>query len=394
MDWAQRMIFYAAGPSYFSSSHDGVPDDGHTLPVDYYNTKKLIKDLGLRIEKIGACKNGCMLYCKDSVDLEYCKFCGDARYKPTRGQDLCRKKSPYAVLRYLSLTPRLQRSYSSRATVEHMMWHATHQTEEGSMCHPSYAEAWKHFNQMYPDFVEEPRNVWLGLCTDGFAPHASDQCVLGTVNRKLLQLWQVGVRMYDHATDNEFIMRAAWTDGLIWDGIWMEYHRGYGISDFFSLSNIPTKGTRITKNRVKNKRSQVDEESIFWDLPYWSTLLIRHNLDVMHIEKNVFDNIFNTVMNIKRKTKDNLNARWDLKNIYNRSELELDERRPNVMPKAAYTLSKEQKMRVCEWIKGLQFPDGYASNLARCVDMTKLRMHGMKSHDCHVFMQKLIPVAF
>ena len=28
--------------------------------------------------------------------------------------------------------------------------------------------------------------------------------------------------------------------------------------------------------------------SIFWDLPYWSTNLIRHNLDVMHIEKNVF----------------------------------------------------------------------------------------------------------
>ncbi|KAL0445963.1 UNVERIFIED_CONTAM: hypothetical protein Slati_1724200 [Sesamum latifolium] len=26
--------------------------------------------------------------------------------------------------------------------------------------------------------------------------------------------------------------------------------------------------------------------------------------------------------------------------------------------------------------------------------MTELRMHGMKSHDCHVFMQKLIPIAF
>ncbi|KAL0449149.1 UNVERIFIED_CONTAM: hypothetical protein Slati_1471300 [Sesamum latifolium] len=123
-------------------------------------------------------------------------------------------------------------------------------------------------------------------------------------------------------------------------------------------------------------------------------LLIRHNLDVMHIEKNVFDNIFNTAMDIKGKTKDNLNARLDLKSICNRSELELDERRPNVIPKTAYTLTKEQKMRVCEWIKGLKFPDGYASNLARCVDMTELRMHGMKSHDCDVFMQKLIPIAF
>ncbi|KAL0405918.1 UNVERIFIED_CONTAM: hypothetical protein Slati_3905700 [Sesamum latifolium] len=27
------------------------------------------------------------------------------------------------------------------------------------------------------------------------------------------------------------------------------------------------------------------KKSIFWDLPYWSKLLIRHNFDVMHIEK-------------------------------------------------------------------------------------------------------------
>ncbi|KAK4400908.1 hypothetical protein Sango_1196900 [Sesamum angolense] len=28
------------------------------------------------------------------------------------------------------------------------------------------------------------------------------------------------------------------------------------------------------------------KKNIFWDLPYWSKLLIRHKLDVMHIEKN------------------------------------------------------------------------------------------------------------
>ncbi|KAL0329287.1 UNVERIFIED_CONTAM: hypothetical protein Sradi_4915400, partial [Sesamum radiatum] len=49
------------------------------------------------------------------------------------------------------------------------------------------------------------------------------------------------------------------------------------------------------------------KKSIFWDLLYWSTLLIRHNLDVMHIEKNMFDNIFNSVIEIKGKTKDNMN---------------------------------------------------------------------------------------
>ncbi|KAL0462638.1 UNVERIFIED_CONTAM: hypothetical protein Slati_0151400 [Sesamum latifolium] len=76
------------------------------------------------------------LYWKDDVDLEYYKFCEDAR-----------------------------------ATVEHMVWHATHQTDEGSLRHPSNAEAWRHFDQTYPNFVEEPRNLRLGLCTDGFAMH-------------------------------------------------------------------------------------------------------------------------------------------------------------------------------------------------------------------------------
>ena len=39
-------------------------------------------------------------------------------------------------------------------------------------------------------------------------------------------------------------------------------------------------------------------------------------------------------------------------------------------------------------------PDGYASNIARCANQDKGSMHGMKSHDCHVFMQRLLPIAF
>ncbi|KAL0316459.1 UNVERIFIED_CONTAM: hypothetical protein Sradi_5524100 [Sesamum radiatum] len=51
----------------------------HILLGDYYNTKKLVKDLGLPVKKIYACMNGCMLYWKDDVNLEYCKFYGEGR---------------------------------------------------------------------------------------------------------------------------------------------------------------------------------------------------------------------------------------------------------------------------------------------------------------------------
>ncbi|WMV24179.1 hypothetical protein MTR67_017564 [Solanum verrucosum] len=39
-------------------------------------------------------------------------------------------------------------------------------------------------------------------------------------------------------------------------------------------------------------------------------------------------------------------------------------------------------------------PDGYASNLGKRVDIKRGILHGMKSHDCHVFMEQLLPIAF
>ena len=54
------------------------------------------------------------------------------------------------------------------------------------------------------------------------------------------------------------------------------------------------------------------KKSIFWDLPYWKDNLVRLNLDIMHIEKNFLDNIFNTMMNVSCKTKDNDKARRDI----------------------------------------------------------------------------------
>ena len=51
-----------------------------------------------------------------------------------------------------------------------MRWHAEHTSNPGEMCHPSDGEAWKHFNKVFPTFATKPRNVYLGLCTDGFSP--------------------------------------------------------------------------------------------------------------------------------------------------------------------------------------------------------------------------------
>jgi len=63
-------------------------------------------------------------------------------------------------------------------------------------------------------------------------------------------------------------------------------------------------------------------------------------------------------------------------------------------PKPNYTLTIEEVKMVCRWLKELRMPDGYSSNLARCTDVEKGRMSGMKSHDCHAFMECLLLIAF
>ena len=50
-------------------------------------------------------------------------------------------------------------------------------------------------------------------------------------------------------------------------------------------------------------------------------MLIQHNLDVMHIEKNICNNIIGTLLNILGKTKDSLPSRLDLVEIGVRPEL-------------------------------------------------------------------------
>ncbi|KAL0444120.1 UNVERIFIED_CONTAM: hypothetical protein Slati_2134700 [Sesamum latifolium] len=114
----------------------------------------MIRDLGLPIEKIHACKNGCMLYWKEDIDMEYCKFCDDPRYKPTRN-----RKIP------------------------------------AGMC--------MNFEYMFLVMVI------LGPSN----PKRLIDVYLKPLIDELLQLWHVGVRMHDHATNHEFMMRVAlmWT---------------------------------------------------------------------------------------------------------------------------------------------------------------------------------------
>ncbi|KAK2641304.1 hypothetical protein Ddye_023067 [Dipteronia dyeriana] len=58
----------------------------------------------------------------------------------------------------------------------------------------------------------------------------------------------------------------------------------------------------------------------------WPVLVLRHNLDVMHIEKNVRESILDTLLDINWKTKEEINARIDLQDMGIRQELHPQDR--------------------------------------------------------------------
>lgn len=158
----------------------------------------------------------------------------------------------------------------------------------------------------------------------------------------------------------------------------------------------PEKFGKASKKRKKDASNSLygwHKKSIFFDLPYWSKLKIRHNLDVMHIEKNVSDNILGTLMGIKGKNKDTIKARMDLMKMKVRNELHpvLDGDKLRV-PVACYSLNSNAKAAICEMFANMKSPDGYLSNISRCVKDNGKKISCMKSHDHHVFIEQLLPL--
>ncbi|KAL3839069.1 hypothetical protein ACJIZ3_023660 [Penstemon smallii] len=158
---------------------------------------------------------------------------------------------------------------------------------------------------------------------------------------------------------------------------------------------------------TKRKRSSQQscwkkKKSILFELPYWSKLKLRHNIDVMHIEKYICDNIIGTILDVDGKSKDTEKARLDLKDMGIRSELHLktlDGAKANkdgkvrfLKPRAIYTLSQKDRQGFCQFLKAVKFPDGYAANISSRVSIKDCKITGLKSHDCHVLLERLLPV--
>jgi len=114
----------------------------------------------------------------------------------------------------------------------------------------------------------------------------------------------------------------------------------------------------------------------------------------MHIEKNLCDSIIATLLNIPDKTMDSEKSRQDMLKMGIWKELApVQNGKRTYLPPACYTLSKTNKTSLCECLRGVKVPTGYSSNISSRVSMKDLKLIDMKSHDCNVLMQHLLPVA-
>ncbi|GKA13936.1 hypothetical protein Tco_0693582 [Tanacetum coccineum] len=92
------------------------------------------------------------------------------------------------------------------------------------------------------------------------------------------------------------------------------------------------------------------------------------------------------------KSKDTAKARQDLKSLGIRSGLWLGQNKNGKCskPQAAYSFKPEDRKKFCQFIKGVKLPDGFRSNFKHKVTDNDSNITGLKSHDCHIMMQRLL----
>ncbi|CAN6718990.1 unnamed protein product [Malus baccata var. baccata] len=327
--------------------------EGDCLPESCYKAKKLINDLGLTYVKIDACPNDCMIYWKDTLDLTVCSVCGPR-------------------------SPGKEIDVYMRPLIDELneLW------EVGTPTYDAYSnQRWStHGYKACPHCMHDKESIYLLA--------SRKICYMG--HRRFLE-------------DNHRFRRQTTT---------FNGHREHrsaprqwtGLQCLEELCTLrftfgkPKKNASVRQRRKRTSSStsgnnQWKKKSIFYELPYWRHLLIRHNLDVMHIEKNICDSVVGTLLGIE-KSKDGLAACADLEVLnIRRSQHPRREGNRTFLPPALFMLKREEKTAFCNVLSTIRVPDGYSSNLSRCVHVNERKIHGLKSHDCHVLMQQLLPLA-
>lgn len=119
---------------------------------------------------------------------------------------------------------------------------------------------------------------------------------------------------------------------------------------------------------------------------------MRHVLDMMHHEKNVYESFLKMVFG----KKDCLTIQSYMEACGIHPHLHLRQVGPSndrlYMPDAMYVLSTNDKANVLQVLKSLKTPTNYGGSLH--TKISKGKLSSFKLHDCHVLMQQILSLCF
>jgi hypothetical protein len=103
-------------------------------------------------------------------------------------------------------------------------------------------------------------------------------------------------------------------------------------------------------------------------------------------------------------SKDTLEARWDLKDIHRNKAAskeideeadpeKVEEEEQDYLGPASYSLSKEEKDIMFDFLNSTKVPSGYLSSIKEIINMKDKKFTNLKAHDCHMLITQLLPVA-
>nr|ABA97282.1 transposon protein, putative, CACTA, En/Spm sub-class [Oryza sativa Japonica Group] len=368
---------------------------------------------------------------------------------------LTKKRIPAKVMWYFPIIPRLRRLFRNKGNAKMLRWHAEERQQDGMLRHPADGSQWRNIDRKFKEFGKDARNIRFGPKQPGndidvyLRPLVEDLKQLW--KKEGVPVWDEDKQEEFNLRALLFVTINDWPALSNLSG---QSNKGYKACTHcmdetestylkhcrkvvymghrrFLAANHPVrkkgkhfehKADHRTKPKHRSGKTvftmvkdlkvvfgkgpgsqHIESEdghaamwkknSIFWELPYWEFLDVRHAIDVMHLTKNLCVNLLG-FLGVYGKSKDTLEARNDLKHMEQRGDLhpEPKEKGSHYLSPASYTLSKAEKESMFECLESIKVPFGYSTNIKRIISTKEKKFTNLKSHDCHVLMTQLLPV--
>ncbi|KAL4575729.1 hypothetical protein LXL04_011813 [Taraxacum kok-saghyz] len=383
--------------------HDLFPED-NGLPISTYQAKTLMCPMGLEVERIHACPNNCMLFRKEFENKHNCVSCGASRYKRKKDSDevdddVTKNGPPAKMLWYLPIIPRLKRLFSNENEAKLLCWHSEERVIDGKLRHVADSPQWRNIDNKYPEFGNEMRNIRFGLSSDGINPfgnmssrHSTWPVLLCIYN---LPPWLCMKRKYimmslliqgptQPGNDIDVYMspliddlKTLWSSGVdVYDAYKKEQFQLRAMI-FCTISDFPAYGN-LSGYKTKGKKACPvceDMTSSIWKntIEFDGTVEIR----TMRTRFDAFSRVENVNVVLGKRFRIDKDALWKKSENVRKDMVEMGIRKD---------LAPEKRPNNITFLPP-------ASNIKRFVSMKDYKLIGMKSHDCHVLMTHMIPIA-